>query len=119
NGDVERGRRLVGQQQAWLAGDGNSSGHTLAHATTHLMGKGRYALLRSANADLLEQLDNPRPHLPAAQAAVQPQGLSNLHPDRKGRVERRHGILEDHGNLRSTYLAHVFSALLQEILPVK
>ena len=50
---------------------------------------------------------------------MQPQGLRNLCPNRKGRVERRHRILEDHSNLRPTYLAHVLGALVQQILPVK
>src|ERR1041384_3932163 len=83
------------------------------------MRKSRYALLRSANTNLLQQLDYPPPHLPAPQAAMEPQGLGNLRPGRKGRVERRHGVMEDHGNLRPTYLAQVFSALVQQILPVK
>src|SRR5262245_14175229 len=119
NGHVERGRRLVGQQQAWLAGDSDGPSHALAHTAAHLVGKGGDALLRSANTDLLQQLDDPRPYLPTAQAAMQPQGLGNLCPDRKGRVERHHWILEDHGNLRPTYLAHVLCALLEEIRPVK
>ena len=80
------------------------------------MGKGSHALLWSANADLLQQIDHPRPHLPASQAAMQPQRLGNLRSDRKGRVERRHRILEDHGNLRPTYLAHFLCTLLEEIL---
>jgi hypothetical protein len=113
NRDIKRGCRLVGQQQARLAGDGNSPGHALAHATAHLMGEGRYALLWSANADLMQQLDDPCPYLSAPQAAMQPQGLRNLRPDRKGRVERCHRILEDHGNLRPTYLAHFLGALVQ------
>src|SRR5262249_34257373 len=119
NGDVERGRWLVGQQQAGLAGNGNSSSHALTHATAHLVGKGRDALLRSTNADLLQQVDHAPPHLLAPQTAMQPQGLGNLCPNSKGRVERRHGVLEDHGNLRPTYLAHVLRTFLKEILSVK
>jgi hypothetical protein len=119
DGDVKRGHWLVGQQQAGLAGDGNSSGHTLAHATAHLVGKGRDALLRSANADLLQQLDHAPPHLSTAQTAVQPQRLGNLCPNSRGRVERRHRVLEDHGNLRPTYLAHFLRTLVEEILSVK
>ena len=119
DGHIERGRGLVGQQQAWLTGDGDGPGHPLAHATAHLMRKGRHTLLWRTNAYLLQQLDDAPLQAAAAQTAMQAQRLGNLHAHGKGRVERSHGILQNHGDLCPAQLAHLLGTLVQQIFAVK
>ena len=54
---VERGRRLVGDEQARLARDGDGAGHALADAAAHLVRVGVHAPLGIADPHLAQQLD--------------------------------------------------------------
>ena len=57
--DVERGRRLVGDQQLRLAGEGHRDHHALGHAARHLVRERLEPPLRVGDADHLEQLEGP------------------------------------------------------------
>ena len=57
HGDVERRRRLVGDQQLRSAGDRHRDHDALAHAARELVRILLEALRRRRDADLLEQLD--------------------------------------------------------------
>jgi hypothetical protein len=83
------------------------------------MRKGCHPLLRGTNAHLLQQLDDAFLQAATAQAPMQAQRLGNLHADGKGRVERGHGVLQDHGDLCPAHLAHVLGAHPQQILAIK
>ena len=63
NGHVERGGRLVGDQQLGLAGERDGDHHALAHAARQLVRIGVDALSGRRNADPLEQPDRARPRL--------------------------------------------------------
>ena len=67
DGDVERGRRLVGDQQVGLAGQRHGDGDALAHAARQLVRVAVEATLRVGDADLLEQLDGPATRPPAVE----------------------------------------------------
>ena len=71
DGDVERGRRLVGDQQVRLVGERHGDHHALPLAARQLMRIGAEAALRIADADFRQQLQRPLPALPVAHALVQ------------------------------------------------
>ena len=58
---VERGRRLVGDEQLGLAGEGHRDHHPLGHAARHLVRERLEAALRVGDADHPEQLERPAP----------------------------------------------------------
>ena len=105
-GDVERRRRLVGDQQARVAGDGHRDHHPLRHAPGQLVRKRIEARGGIGNLDLFEQAQRARATrraIPALVfAAVNAQRFHQLECDGEGRVEARQRILEDHRDV----LAH-------------
>ena len=60
DGDVERGGRLVGDQQVGLVGERHGDHHALALAARELMREGAEPLLGLADADLVQQLEHAR-----------------------------------------------------------
>ena len=79
--DVERGRRLVGDQQLRLAGEGHRDHHALAHAARHLVRVLLDPALRARDADQLERLDRPVPGLLALDLLVELDLLGDLVAD--------------------------------------
>ena len=67
--DVERGRRLVGHDQARLGAERQRDHHALAHAAGELVRIVVDALLRGRDADLLQQVDGALARLAALTAA--------------------------------------------------
>ena len=61
---VERGRRLVGDQQVGLQGEPHRDHRPLAHPTRELVRERVHALLGSGDPDRLQQLDRPVPTPP-------------------------------------------------------
>ena len=67
DGDVEGGRRLVGDQQQGVAGERDRDHHPLPHAARQLMRILAEALLRGRDLDQLEHLERaPRARQPAS-----------------------------------------------------
>ncbi len=99
HGDVERRRRLVGDQQFRLVGERHGDHHALALAAGKLVRIGVEPLLRLADADLVEQFQRASPRRALAHALMQAQHLADLLLDRVQRIERGHRLLEDHGDL--------------------
>ena len=64
HGDVERGRRLVGDEEVRAVGERHRDHHALALAAGELMRIGAEALAGIGDADLLEQLHDARPASP-------------------------------------------------------
>ena len=62
-GDIERGRRLVGNDQVRLVQHGDRDSDALAHAAGELMRIGAQALVRRRDADALERPDSLRARL--------------------------------------------------------
>ena len=61
--DVERRRRLVGHDQARLGAERQRDHHALAHAAGELVRIVVDARLGAGNADLLQEIERPRPRL--------------------------------------------------------
>ena len=68
NGDVERGGRLVGDQQLWIAGQRNGDHRALAHAAGKLVRIVVHALFGRRDLDVPQQLDGAGACLRPAQA---------------------------------------------------
>ena len=98
---VERGGRLVGEQQARAAGQRDRDHRALPQAARQLVRIGLQAALRRGNLDQLQQLQRAR-HAGLVRAAlVAHHRLGDLVADGVDGIERRHRLLEDHRDGRS------------------
>ena len=117
HGDVERGRRLVGDQQVGLVGERHGDHHALALAAGELV---RIAaeprLPGSGMPTCAEQFDDPRARGLAGHALMQHQNFADLLFDRVQRVERGHRLLEDDGDVVAAHLANLRFRQAQQIL---
>ena len=116
---VEGGRRLVGDHQLRLEGEGHRDHHPLAHAAGKLVGKAVEAGLGLRDADHPEQLDRPLASLLGRRLAMGLDRLDHLLADRQDRVEAGHRVLEDHRDLLAPQLPHVALRQGHEIQPVE
>ena len=96
--DVERRRRLVGDEQVGAVCKRHGDHHPLALAAGELMRIGAEPAGGIAQPDLAEQLQCPRAAPGLAAHAVRLKDLADLPLDRVQRVERGHRLLEDHGD---------------------
>ena len=99
DGDVERGGRLVGDEEVGLVGERHGDHHPLPLPARELMRIGVEPPLGVVDADLVEQLEHARPRRPVGKTAMDLQHLAHLALDGVQRVERGHRLLEDHGDL--------------------
>ena len=100
-GDVERGGRLVGDDQARIASEGHGDEHALAHAARKLV---RISLEQGAGIRQLRRGQHGERPLAAICAPVLPQPgqmLVELPTDDHDRVERGQGCLRDERNRTS------------------
>ena len=103
---VERGRRLVGDQQLRLAGQRHRDHRALPHAARQPMRMLVEALRGRRDAHPLEHLERALRRLGAADAPMPQQPLDDLLADRERRVQRRHRLLEDHRDAVAAQVAH-------------
>ncbi len=105
--DVERRRRLVGDDERRLAGEGDRDHHALPHAARQLVRIVVHAPAGIRDADRGEKVDRARAGGPAARrTAVDEQRLRDLVADAEDGIERRHRLLEDQRDLRAADRAH-------------
>ena len=97
--DVERGRRLVGDQDLRVARERHRDHHALAHAARELVRILVDAPVGSGDAHEVEQLDRAAARVAPRQAEMAAQHLADLVADLERRVERRHRLLEDERDL--------------------
>ena len=105
HGDVERGGRLVGDQEIRSAGERDRDHHALPHAAGKLVRIILHPPLRCGDADARQRLDRQPVGFPPVLALVQHEHLGDLPADRRDRIERRHRLLEDHGDAIAAQLA--------------
>ena len=98
HGHVERGGRLVGDQEVRTACERDGDHHALTHAAGQLVRVIVHAPLRRGDADARQRLDRELVGFPPALALVQHEHLGDLPAHRRDRVQRRHRLLEDHGD---------------------
>ena len=115
NRHVQRGRWLVRDQQVRLAGNGHCDHGPLLHAARKLMGVILHAFFRRRDAHGVQQLHGLGAGLRLIHPQVQLHRLFDLSAHREHRVQRTHGILEDHGNLFAANLPHLVPVDLEEI----
>jgi hypothetical protein len=99
---VERGGRLVGDDQRGPAGQGDRDHHALAHSSGDLVGIFRQAPFGRGEAHGGQQLDGARACRGARSPLVIGQRFDDLASDREHGVQARHRLLEDHGDPATT-----------------
>ena len=109
DGDVERGRRLVGDDQLGIAGERDGDHHPLAHAARELVRILLEAPRRIGDADHVQQLDRAPVGRRAVGALVLLQRLGDLPADGEHRIERGHRLLEHHADVAAADRAHLAS----------
>ncbi len=119
HGDVERGRRLVGDQQLRLAGERHRDHDALAHAAGEPMRIFVQALARGGHAHPLEDAQRLGLGRRPVEPAMMHQRLGDLEADGEHRVEARHRLLEDHRQLVAAHIAHLLLGELQEVAAVE
>ena len=105
DGDVERGRRLVGDEDVGLVGERHRDHHALALAARELVRIGAEPAHGLGQADEMQKLDGAALRLARPQALVQKKRLGDLLLDRVQRIERGHRLLEHHGDAIAADLA--------------
>ncbi len=119
DGDIERRRRLVGNDELGIAGERHGDHHPLPLPAAELVRVVLQALFRRLDAHVPEQLDAALGASRARAGEVDPQRLSNLIADREDGVERGHGLLKDHGDSSSADLLHGPFVQIQQVLTVE
>ena len=97
--DVERGRRLVGDQHVGLQCQRHRDHHALPHAAGELVRVAAHPALGIRNTHRPQQLDRARQRLLLGDVAVRPDHLGDLIADAVHGVQRRHRVLEHHRDL--------------------
>ena len=115
NGNVQRGGRLVGDQQLRLTYHGHTDHDALTKSAGKLMRIRMIALLRLGNADLPEDVNDLVFGLFLADILVQQDGLPHLLAHGINGVQGRHRLLKNHGDLIAPDAAHFLFRRLQQI----
>ena len=106
DGDVERGGRLVGDQQVGLVGERHGDHHPLPLAARELVRIGLEPALRDRRCRPSSSRSSTRSRAARSDMpAMDLQHLADLLLDRVQRVERGHRLLEDHRDLVAPDLA--------------
>ena len=116
---VERGRRLVGDEQIGLVRERHGDHHALALAARKLVRVGGKPVLRVADADFLQKLQRPLPRRAVRHAAMDFQDLAHLHLDRMQRIERGHRLLENDGDAVAANVPDLGFRGAQQVLAFK
>ena len=112
---VERGGRLVGEDQRRVARDRHRDHHPLAHPAAELVRVLAQPPLGIRNPHHAEQLGRAPARLGRGKTQVDLEPLGELAPDREHRVQRGHRLLEDHADLAAPHVTHRLFGELQEI----
>ena len=115
HGDVERGGRLVRDQDLWPAGQCHRDHGALPHAAGELVRERADAACRVGDADLPQQLNGAIARIPGTRAFVKAHAFRDLITDTHDRVEVRVRVLEDHADLHPPHLAHVRLAGVRQV----
>ena len=105
DGHVEGRGGLVGDEQLRVARQRHGYHDALAHAARHLVRVVVDALLGARDAHLAQHVDGALARLLLRHVLVRADGLHDLLAHAVHRVERRHGLLEDHGHVVAAQLA--------------
>jgi hypothetical protein len=118
-GHVERGGRLVGDEDVGFEGQGHRDHRALALAAGKLVRVGRQDLLRIGQVHRGQQFEHARTPRRAVARAVDLEHLVDLRADAQHRVQRRHRLLEDHRDAVAAQLAQPFGRGLQQVFAIE
>jgi hypothetical protein len=117
--DVERGGRLIGDQQLRVVCQRHRDHRALAHAAGELVGIGVGAPARLRDADEAEHLDRAVVRLRLADVPVRLDRLDDLGAHLVEGVQRRQGVLEDHRDLVAADRAQIVVGRAEQLLAVE
>ena len=106
-GDIQRGGRFVGDQDARFGGERQRDHHPLAQSAGQFERIGIDALRRARDADHRQQLDRARPRRAFRQRGMQADRLDELVADGVERRQRAHRLLEHQADLAAADRAHL------------
>ena len=113
--DIQRGGRLVSDDELGVARERNRNHHALTHAAGELMRILVKAAICVGYAHQPQQLQRTRARCIGRHAQMQKQRLHDLITDGEHRVQRGHRVLKNHCNVASAYGAHGVLADRQQI----
>jgi hypothetical protein len=117
--DIQRGRRLVGDEQFRLAGKRHGDHRALTHAAGQLVRVFVVSPRRLCDADSVQEIDAALVRLPPRQPKMKTNGLADLLSNREDRVEGGHRLLKDHADLAAADTANLFLRDAEEIPTVE
>ncbi len=115
NGDVQGCGRLIRQDQRRVAGQGHGDHESLPHTAAEVVGIPGELVRSVGNANQGQQLHGPLAGRLGRQVKMNFQGLCELATDGQDRIEGRHGLLEDHGNVPPAYTPHSLFIQRQQV----
>ena len=101
NGDIERGRRFIGDQKFGLTGNRHRDHHALLLAAGHLMRVAVDLDRRLGNTHLGQKRNSAIPRRFARQALVLLEHFFNLVANAKHGIQRAHRLLKNHRDFAS------------------
>ncbi len=120
DGDIQRGARLIGDQQFRVGGQRHADTHPLAHTTAELDGVAVQQALRVGQRHLFQGDDGLFPDLALREAAVGRADVldhcSQLLADGKHRVQGGGRVLEDHRDAAAPHLSQTLLTHLEDVL---
>ena len=119
HGDIERGRRLIGEEESRSAGERDRDHDSLAHSTGKFVRILINTPIRLGNSNVAQQPNCRRLGVSTAHAEVDAKWLCDLLADPHHRVERDHWILEHHRHFPTPQAGHVGSVGTQQVLVTK
>ena len=117
--DIERGGRLIRNEQARLVHERNRDGDALAHTARKLMRIGGEALCRGGDADCLERGKRAGAGCSLGDLLMRRYALDHLRIDAQHRIERHHRILKDHCDVAAANTAQLLLRCANELHAVK
>ena len=104
--DVERGRRLVGDEKLGIGRQRQRQHHALAHAARELVRIGVHPLRRRRDANLGQELDGTAAGIGLRHVRVRADRLGELSADAEDGIEARQRVLEHHADAPAADGAH-------------
>ena len=116
---VERGRRLVGDDHRGFMQQRNGNGHALTHAARELMRIGIETLLGAGNTHDGERVPSATACDFARDVVVRTHRRDHLRGDLEDRVQRHHGVLEHHRDVRAPDPPQRFAFEFRQVHPIQ
>ncbi len=117
--DVERRRRLVGDDEPRVGAEREGDDDALPHAAGEMMRITVDAPFGAWDADFLQELDRAPPRRRAVEVEMGLDGFDELAPDGVERIEAGQRILEDRADLLAAQPPHLRAAQIVDPLPVE